>query len=70
MRRIASEYCYAVKRLEVDVTSVSEPFIQESHRCNVWHVRGRARDMLVDGGRRALVMAGIFQAIAANPIGC
>ncbi|WP_336621128.1 hypothetical protein [Sinorhizobium sp. 7-81] len=61
MRRIAPEDWYAVKRLENDVTSISEPFIQEFYRCNVWHVRGRDRDMLVDSGRRALSMAGIFR---------
>ncbi|WEX85885.1 MBL fold metallo-hydrolase [Sinorhizobium garamanticum] len=50
MRRIAPEDWYLVKRLEDDVTSISEPFIQEFYRCNVWHVRGRDRDMLVDSG--------------------
>ncbi len=33
-----------------DVTLIDEPFIHEFYRCNVWHVRGRDRDMLVDSG--------------------
>ncbi|WP_312841705.1 hypothetical protein [Sinorhizobium psoraleae] len=70
MRRIAPEDWYAVKRLEDDVTSISAPFIQEFFRCNVWHVRGRDRDMLVDSGRRALSMAGVFRVFPANAIGC
>ncbi|WP_457585405.1 MBL fold metallo-hydrolase [Ensifer canadensis] len=50
MRRIASKDWYQVKRLEDDVTYICEPFIQEFYRCNIWHVRGRDRDMLVDSG--------------------
>lgn len=50
MRRIAPKDWYQVKRLDDDVTSICEPFIQEFYRCNIWHVRGRDRDMLVDSG--------------------
>lgn len=50
MRRIAPKDWYAVKRLDDDVTYICEPFIQEFYRCNMWHVRGRDRDMLVDSG--------------------
>ena len=50
MKRIAPEDWYSVRRLGDDVTSISEPFIQEFYRCNIWHVRGRDRDMLVDSG--------------------
>lgn len=32
------------------VTYICEPFIKEFYRCNIWHVRGRDRDMLVDTG--------------------
>jgi glyoxylase-like metal-dependent hydrolase (beta-lactamase superfamily II) len=39
-----------VRRLDDDVTHIDEPFIQEFYRCNIWHVRGRDRDMLVDSG--------------------
>jgi glyoxylase-like metal-dependent hydrolase (beta-lactamase superfamily II) len=32
------------------VTLIDEPFIQPFYRCNMWHVRGRDRDLLVDSG--------------------
>ncbi|HFD16035.1 MAG TPA: MBL fold metallo-hydrolase, partial [Rhodospirillales bacterium] len=32
------------------VTWIDEPYIREFYRCNIWHVRGRDRDMLVDSG--------------------
>lgn len=50
MKRISADKWYQVKRLNDDVTSISEPYIQEFYRCNIWHVRGRDRDMLVDSG--------------------
>jgi glyoxylase-like metal-dependent hydrolase (beta-lactamase superfamily II) len=33
-----------------DVTYIGEPHIKEFYRCNIWHVRGSDRDMLVDSG--------------------
>jgi glyoxylase-like metal-dependent hydrolase (beta-lactamase superfamily II) len=50
MQRIDADKWYQVRRLDDDVTAISEPFIQEFYRCNIWHVRGRDRDMLVDSG--------------------
>jgi glyoxylase-like metal-dependent hydrolase (beta-lactamase superfamily II) len=50
MQRIRPEDWYTVRRLDDDVTAISEPYIQEFYRCNIWHVRGRDRDMLVDSG--------------------
>ncbi len=50
MQRIAPEDWYAVARLDDDVSYICEPHIKEFYRCNIWHVRGRDRDMLVDSG--------------------
>lgn len=50
MQRIAPESWYSTKRLDDDVTYICEPYIQEFYRCNIWHIRGRDRDMLVDSG--------------------
>ncbi|WP_137155099.1 MBL fold metallo-hydrolase [Rhizobium sp. FKL33] len=50
MKRVMPEDWYAIRRLADGVTAISEPFIQEFYRCNIWHVRGRDRDMLVDSG--------------------
>ncbi len=41
---------WRVRRLEHGVTHVDEHFIDAFYRCNVWHVRGRDRDLLVDSG--------------------
>jgi glyoxylase-like metal-dependent hydrolase (beta-lactamase superfamily II) len=48
--RMRPEDWYSVRRLDDDVTYICEPHIQEFYRCNIWYVRGRDRDMLVDSG--------------------
>jgi glyoxylase-like metal-dependent hydrolase (beta-lactamase superfamily II) len=50
MRRATAEAWYRVRRVGDGVTWIDEPFVKEFYRCNVWHVRGRDRDMLVDSG--------------------
>ena len=50
MLRISENEWYRVQRIGDDVTLIDEPFITEFYRCNIWHVRGRDRDMLVDSG--------------------
>ncbi len=50
MRRIAAERWYRVRTVGDGVTWIDEPYIREFYRCNIWHVRGRDRDMLVDSG--------------------
>ena len=41
---------YQTRTVGDDITYIGEPFIKEFYRCNIWHVRGRDRDMLVDSG--------------------
>lgn len=50
MERARPEDWYRVQRLSDGVSLIDEPFIQPFYRCNMWHVRGRDRDMLVDSG--------------------
>lgn len=41
---------YTTRTVGDDVTYIGEPHIKEFYRCNIWHVRGRDKDMLVDSG--------------------
>lgn len=50
MQHALPEDWYRVQRLSDDVTLIDEPHIKPFYRCNMWHVRGRDRDMLVDSG--------------------
>ncbi|MEO0829520.1 MAG: MBL fold metallo-hydrolase [Pseudomonadota bacterium] len=50
MERARPEDWYRVRKVGDGVTFIDEPFIHEFYRCNIWHVRGRDGDMLVDSG--------------------
>lgn len=39
---------FVTAQLADGVTHISEPHVHPLLRCNVWHVRGRARDLVVD----------------------
>lgn len=47
--RIANRW-YERTRIDDEVTLLLEPHVDPLIRCNIWHVRGRDRDMLVDTG--------------------
>ncbi|MFL5334311.1 MAG: MBL fold metallo-hydrolase [Geminicoccaceae bacterium] len=50
MERIDAASWFRVRPLADDVTWIDEPYVKEFYRCNIWHVRGRIRDLLVDSG--------------------
>ena len=50
MRVATAETWYRTKGAGDGITLIAEPHILEFYRCNIWHVRGRGRDMLVDSG--------------------
>lgn len=54
MQIATADSWYETRRVGDDVTYIGEPFIKEFYRCNIWHVRGRDRDMLVDSGMGVL----------------
>jgi len=41
---------WVTRRVSDDVTLVSEPHVHRFLRCNVWHIRGRDADLVVDTG--------------------
>ena len=41
---------YEFKRMDDEVTLIWEPYADPLIRCNIWHVKGGNRDMLVDTG--------------------
>ncbi len=50
MDTVSAEKWYATRHVGDDITLIDEPHIKEFYRCNIWHIRGRDRDMLVDTG--------------------
>jgi glyoxylase-like metal-dependent hydrolase (beta-lactamase superfamily II) len=48
--RISASEWYETVRYADGVTLIHEPWIKPFFRCNIWHVRGRDRDLLFDSG--------------------
>lgn len=50
MSLCVADHWYETRRYSDGVTLIWEPFVVESVRCNIWHVQGRERDLLIDSG--------------------
>lgn len=50
MTPVGARDWYETIRMADDVTLIHEPWIKPFFRCNMWHVRGRDRDLLFDTG--------------------
>ena len=50
MRIVTPEQWFEVQPLADGVKLIHEPFIKPFYRCNLWHISGRDRDVLVDTG--------------------
>ncbi len=50
MQIATADTWYRVQPLADGVTHIDEPHIKPFYRCNIWHVRGRDRDLLLDSG--------------------
>jgi glyoxylase-like metal-dependent hydrolase (beta-lactamase superfamily II) len=50
MLTVDAEHWYETIRMGDGVTLIHEPWITPYFRCNMWHVRGRDRDLLFDSG--------------------
>ncbi len=59
---------YRVRHVGDGVTLIDEPFIKEFFRCNVWHVRGHQRDMLVDSGMGVLSLRQHIPLVTEKPL--
>ena len=59
---------YATRSLGDGVTWIYEPFIREFYRCNIWHVRGRDRDMLVDSGMGVVSLRAQVPLVTERPL--
>ncbi|MEE8454856.1 MAG: MBL fold metallo-hydrolase [Limibaculum sp.] len=68
MVRARPEDWYTTAQKGDDVTLIAEPFIHEFYRCNMWHVRGRDRDMLVDSGMGVVPLREWVPLVTGRPL--
>jgi glyoxylase-like metal-dependent hydrolase (beta-lactamase superfamily II) len=50
------------------ITWIYEPHIKEYYRCNIWHVRGRDRDLLIDSGMGVVSLRERIPLLSGRPI--
>jgi glyoxylase-like metal-dependent hydrolase (beta-lactamase superfamily II) len=70
MDAIGADRWYETLRMADGVTLVHEPWIQPFFRCNIWHVRGRDRDLLFDSGLGHFSLRGNVPLVAERPLVC
>ncbi len=58
------------RKLSDGVTLVHEPWIKPFYRCNMWHVRGRDRDLLLDTGLGHFSLRDHVRLVTGRPIVC
>ena len=68
MQIATAEAWYQTRSLEDGVTHIWEPHIKPFYRCNVWHVRGRDRDLLVDSGMGVVSLRGQVAVLSERPV--
>ncbi|MFT6348421.1 MAG: glyoxylase-like metal-dependent hydrolase (beta-lactamase superfamily II) [Psychromonas sp.] len=67
MRIATADSWYEKTTLDNGVTHIHEPFIKTFYRCNIWHIRGRNRDMLVDSGMGVVSLSDQISLVTERP---
>lgn len=67
---VAHQHWYETIRMADDVTLIHEPWIKPFFRCNIWHVRGRDRDLLFDSGLGHVSLRDHVTLVSERPLLC
>ncbi|MEO1191055.1 MAG: MBL fold metallo-hydrolase [Pseudomonadota bacterium] len=67
--RIAERW-FERKRLDDDVTLIWEPHVDPLLRCNIWHLRGRERDVIIDTGMGVASLTDALADLIDRPVVC
>jgi len=68
MERMGPGDWWRVRPVGDGVTWIDEPHVREFYRCNVWHIRGRDRDMLVDSGMGVVSLRNWVPLVTERPL--
>ena len=67
MLKIAERW-FELRRVDNDITLIFEPHVVPFLRCNIWHVRGRDRDLMIDTGLGVASLREFAKDILARPV--
>lgn len=59
---------FVVERVDDAISLISEPHVHPLLRCNVWHVRGRDRDLVVDTAMGLAPLAPVVEHELGHPL--
>ena len=68
MIRVAPDQWYETRSLGDGVTWIYEPHIVPFFRCNMWHIRGRDRDALIDSGMGVVSLRDYVPIVSERPL--
>jgi glyoxylase-like metal-dependent hydrolase (beta-lactamase superfamily II) len=67
---IGAKDWYRTQRMDDGVTLIDEPHIKPFYRCNMWHIRGRDRDLLLDTGLGHFSLRRHVALVSEKPVVC
>jgi glyoxylase-like metal-dependent hydrolase (beta-lactamase superfamily II) len=70
MLQVDAAHWYETIRMGDGVTLIQEPWITPYYRCNMWHVRGRDGDLLVDSGLGHFSLKRHVPLVTERPLTC
>ncbi|MGF1630677.1 MAG: MBL fold metallo-hydrolase [Kiloniellaceae bacterium] len=68
MQIVTADAWYRTASVGDGITHIWEPHIKEFYRCNIWHLRGRDRDLLVDSGMGVVSLREQVRELAERPL--
>ncbi|MEC9104668.1 MAG: MBL fold metallo-hydrolase, partial [Pseudomonadota bacterium] len=68
MTRIPPKDWYRQRGVGDGITWIDEPHIQEFYRCNIWHVQGRDRDLMIDSGMGVVSLREWVPLVSERPL--
>lgn len=68
LERVGAHDWFEVRSLPDGVSLISEPHVRPFYRCNMWHVRGRDRDALIDSGMGVVSLREHVPLVTGRPL--
>jgi glyoxylase-like metal-dependent hydrolase (beta-lactamase superfamily II) len=59
---------FVCRRVSEEVSLISEPHVHPLLRCNVWHVRGRQRDLVIDTALGLAPLGHLVERVVGHPV--
>ncbi len=68
VQTVATGPWYSSRPVGDDVTLFWEPYVHSFAQCNIWYVRGKDRDLLIDSGTGLLPLTPALSLLSGRPI--